>query len=177
MQPRKFLVTLAMGSLLAAVPVLAQTTPGGSSGTSDPAKAGQGAQSTQPSTTPAPSATSPSTPGSGSKATTGQAGSSTTQPGATSGTGATTGSSPATGSGSTMSSGTAGSAAKQGAKAAGDMSADKVKQLQEALKAKGHDPGPIDGVMGPKTRAALDKYQKAENIQNVADAYDKLGVK
>ena len=30
-----------------------------------------------------------------------------------------------------------------------------VRQVQEALKAQGHDPGPIDGVMGPQTQQAL----------------------
>jgi peptidoglycan hydrolase-like protein with peptidoglycan-binding domain len=39
-----------------------------------------------------------------------------------------------------------------------------VTAIQEALKDKGHDPGTIDGVMGPKTRAALQSFQKAEGI-------------
>jgi len=34
-----------------------------------------------------------------------------------------------------------------------------------ALKEKGHDPGPIDGIHGPRTSAALRAYQKAENIK------------
>lgn len=36
---------------------------------------------------------------------------------------------------------------------------------QEKLKAAGFDPGPVDGVMGPKTRAALIKYQTAKGLQ------------
>jgi peptidoglycan hydrolase-like protein with peptidoglycan-binding domain len=32
------------------------------------------------------------------------------------------------------------------------------------LKDKGHDPGAIDGVIGPKTRGALESFQKAEGI-------------
>src|SRR6266850_4710335 len=51
-------------------------------------------------------------------------------------------------------------------KIAGQMesSAD-IRQAQTALKEKGHDPGPIDGVHGPRTSAALRSYQKAENIK------------
>jgi peptidoglycan hydrolase-like protein with peptidoglycan-binding domain len=30
-----------------------------------------------------------------------------------------------------------------------------VTAMQTALKDKGHDPGPVDGIMGPRTRAAL----------------------
>lgn len=39
-----------------------------------------------------------------------------------------------------------------------------IREAQEALKAKGRDPGPIDGVLGPRTVAALDAYQKAEGL-------------
>ena len=39
-----------------------------------------------------------------------------------------------------------------------------IRQAQEALKNKGRDPGPIDGVLGPRTVAALDAYQKAEGL-------------
>jgi hypothetical protein len=34
-----------------------------------------------------------------------------------------------------------------------------ARRLQEALKGQGYDPGPLDGVMGPLTEAALKKYQ------------------
>src|SRR5207245_1666520 len=40
-----------------------------------------------------------------------------------------------------------------------------IRQAQLALKEKGHDPGPIDGIHGPRTSAALRAYQKAENIK------------
>src|SRR5437773_5614375 len=40
-----------------------------------------------------------------------------------------------------------------------------IRQGQMALKEKGHDPGPIDGIHGPRTSAALRAYQKAENIK------------
>jgi opacity protein-like surface antigen len=39
-----------------------------------------------------------------------------------------------------------------------------VKAAQQALKDKGHDPGPIDGKMGPKTPAALKAFQKGEGL-------------
>lgn len=40
-----------------------------------------------------------------------------------------------------------------------------VMTAQQALKDKGHDPGTIDGKMGPHTRAALADYQKAEGLK------------
>jgi hyperosmotically inducible protein len=43
-------------------------------------------------------------------------------------------------------------------------SADGVMATQQALKEKGFDPGPIDGVMGQKTVSALKDYQKSENL-------------
>lgn len=56
-----------------------------------------------------------------------------------------------------------------------------IRQAQQALKDKGFDPGPIDGVDGPKTRAAVSRYQKANNIlpngRLGGDTYDSLGVK
>lgn len=33
-----------------------------------------------------------------------------------------------------------------------------VRELQEALQQSGYDPGPIDGIMGPRTKAALRQY-------------------
>ena len=36
---------------------------------------------------------------------------------------------------------------------------DQVKRAQESLKAEGWDPGPVDGVVGPRTRQALRAYQ------------------
>jgi peptidoglycan hydrolase-like protein with peptidoglycan-binding domain len=55
-----------------------------------------------------------------------------------------------------------------------------TQKLQEALKAKGHDPGPIDGIMGPKTRAALKAFQEASGITATGKLDDqtaeKLGV-
>ena len=36
--------------------------------------------------------------------------------------------------------------------------------MQQALKDKGFDPGPVDGIEGPKTVSALKDYQKSENV-------------
>jgi peptidoglycan hydrolase-like protein with peptidoglycan-binding domain len=47
----------------------------------------------------------------------------------------------------------------------GQWSREDVKSVQEALKDKGHNPGPIDGVMGPQTQQALRNFQRAQNIQ------------
>ena len=40
-----------------------------------------------------------------------------------------------------------------------------VERLQQALKDNGHDPGPIDGVTGPRTVSALKAYQKAQGLE------------
>jgi putative peptidoglycan binding protein len=45
----------------------------------------------------------------------------------------------------------------------GRMSAD-VRSAQQALRDKGFDPGPIDGVMGPRTTAAVRDFQQKENL-------------
>jgi len=56
-----------------------------------------------------------------------------------------------------------------------------IRDAQQALKDKGFDPGPVDGVNGPATRAAVKKYQTQQNIS--ADGVlgpktlDALGVK
>ena len=39
-----------------------------------------------------------------------------------------------------------------------------VRDLQEALKALGYDPGPVDGVFGAKTESAVKKFQEAREI-------------
>jgi Putative peptidoglycan binding domain len=44
-------------------------------------------------------------------------------------------------------------------------SKDKVKEVQEALKGNGFDPGTADGVIGPKTNQAIRDFQKAKNLQ------------
>ncbi|MHC4278442.1 MAG: peptidoglycan-binding domain-containing protein [Planctomycetota bacterium] len=39
-----------------------------------------------------------------------------------------------------------------------------IQQAQERLKARGFDPGAIDGILGPQTRAALNEYQAAQRL-------------
>lgn len=46
-----------------------------------------------------------------------------------------------------------------------DREADPVKAAQRALKARGYDAGDADGRMGPKTRAAVRKFQKDEGLE------------
>jgi membrane-bound lytic murein transglycosylase B len=40
-----------------------------------------------------------------------------------------------------------------------------VRLVQEALKNQGHDPGPIDGIMGSQTRQALREFQSANGLK------------
>ncbi|HUF91472.1 MAG TPA: peptidoglycan-binding domain-containing protein [Candidatus Limnocylindria bacterium] len=39
-----------------------------------------------------------------------------------------------------------------------------IENAQKTLKQQGHDPGTVDGVMGPQTVAALRAYQKAQGL-------------
>ena len=59
-------------------------------------------------------------------------------------------------------------------------SAANVKEAQQALKDKGYDPGPVDGVMGTKTKDAIKSFQSASNLQATgtldAQTADNLGV-
>ena len=62
----------------------------------------------------------------------------------------------------------------------GAMKNQEVMATQQALKDKGHDPGKIDGKMGPRTRAMLSDYQKAEGLKVTGqldnDTRSKLGM-
>ncbi len=82
-----------------------------------------------------------------------------------------------TGTNGTMKSGAMKSSRTRGA---ARMSSEQVKSMQQALKDKGHDPGAIDGRMGPKTHAALSDFQKAEGLQATgrpdSETMAKLGV-
>lgn len=40
-----------------------------------------------------------------------------------------------------------------------------VREAQRALRDLGYQPGPLDGVVGPRTKQALVRYQQAERIQ------------
>ena len=57
---------------------------------------------------------------------------------------------------------------------------EQVKAVQKALQDKGMDPGPIDGIMGPKTMAALKAFQKDQKLTESGRLDDqtreKLGV-
>ena len=62
----------------------------------------------------------------------------------------------------------------------GHATSGQVKSLQQSLQDKGMDPGRIDGVMGPKTEAAIRAYQKDQNLPQTgrtdAQTLEKLGV-
>jgi hypothetical protein len=55
-----------------------------------------------------------------------------------------------------------------------------IRQAQEALKNQGHDPGPIDGVMGPQTRQALRAFQSSNGLKQTgmlnAETKQKLNI-
>lgn len=57
----------------------------------------------------------------------------------------------------------------------------RTKGLQQALIARGANPGPVDGVMGPKTREALRAFQKVQNLPPTGrldeQSREKLGIK
>ena len=50
-------------------------------------------------------------------------------------------------------------------KVSGKKGSDDIRQAQQALMDKGHNPGPIDGKMGPRTKAALSEYPQKENLK------------
>ena len=45
-----------------------------------------------------------------------------------------------------------------------NMTRDNIRAVQQALKARGFDPGPIDGVIGGLTMAAVNRYQRANDL-------------
>ena len=55
-----------------------------------------------------------------------------------------------------------------------------IKKVQETLRDKGYYTGPVDGVMGHQTRAAIRQYQQSENLPVTGhldgDTAGKLGV-
>jgi peptidoglycan hydrolase-like protein with peptidoglycan-binding domain len=46
------------------------------------------------------------------------------------------------------------------------LSSEKIRQDQLRLKDAGFDPGPTDGILGPKTKAAMQRYQKSLALKN-----------
>lgn len=55
-----------------------------------------------------------------------------------------------------------------------------IRAVQQALKDKGYDPGPVDGVVGSRTKEAIKSFQTASNIRPSgslnAETVEKLGV-
>lgn len=60
------------------------------------------------------------------------------------------------------------------------LSRETVRNVQQALKDKGYDPGPVDGIMGPNTRAAIKQFQSDNNLPATGEPDDqtlaRLGV-
>jgi peptidoglycan hydrolase-like protein with peptidoglycan-binding domain len=157
------LATFAIVAAMVA-PALAQSS-GGSTGTGSAPATGSG--SSTPKSPPAPSASQPG---------------STTQPGS-SGTGMGQSGTGAPGTGSSMPSSGTGSTSgtsKSSTGMNGGAGSEQVKAVQKALQDKGMDPGPIDGIMGPKTMAALKAFQKDQKLTESGRLDDqtreKLGV-
>jgi peptidoglycan hydrolase-like protein with peptidoglycan-binding domain len=70
--------------------------------------------------------------------------------------------------------------AQSGAHVETQAAAGDIKRVQEALKEKGHDPGPVDGILGPRTSEALKQFQQANGIEATgtlnAETKAKLGL-
>ncbi len=62
----------------------------------------------------------------------------------------------------------------------GEWATEDIQKVQEALKDKGHDPGAIDGVLGPKTQKAIQSFQRASGLRATgridAETAKQLGV-
>ena len=63
-----------------------------------------------------------------------------------------------------MGSGSPGSSPSNPTATNGQADAEQVRSLQKALQGKGVDPGPIDGVSGPKTESAIRTYQRDQKL-------------
>ena len=46
------------------------------------------------------------------------------------------------------------------------LSSEKIRQEQLRLRDASFDPGPIDGILGPKTKVAMQRYQKVICTEN-----------
>jgi peptidoglycan hydrolase-like protein with peptidoglycan-binding domain len=139
MKAWKTFLALALGLALAAGPALAQTS-GGTTGS-----------------TTAPGST-------GSSGVTGSTGTSAAPGSADTSKGTTDTGKSASDMKSDMKSGMKSMKHKAGRMMRGGHHED-VKAAQQALKDKGSDPGPVDGRMGPKTKAALKEFQKAQGLK------------
>ena len=85
-----------------------------------------------------------------------------------------------TGSGSTSQSQMGSASQSTRGTAQGGMNSDQVRRAQEALRAQGHDPGPIDGVMGARTQQALRDFQTSQQLNSTGqldrETMEKLGI-
>ena len=54
------------------------------------------------------------------------------------------------------------------------MSTFNLRAIQEALKSTGYDPGPVDGVIGPRTRHAIRRFQDEHGIQVTGEPSGRL---
>jgi peptidoglycan hydrolase-like protein with peptidoglycan-binding domain len=58
--------------------------------------------------------------------------------------------------------------------------AEQIRSAQQALHGSGVNPGPIDGILGPRTEQALRDYQKKQNLPQTGEldeaTLQKLGV-
>ncbi len=52
-----------------------------------------------------------------------------------------------------------------------NMTKDNIEKIQTALKTLGHDPGPIDGIVGKRTMEAVTSYQKEKGLETGALTY------
>jgi peptidoglycan hydrolase-like protein with peptidoglycan-binding domain len=79
-----------------------------------------------------------------------------------------------------MGSGSASTGATKSTAPMDQASSEQVRNAQQALQSKGMDPGPVDGVVGPRTQAALRAYQKDQNLPQTGQldvqTLGKLGV-
>lgn len=60
-----------------------------------------------------------------------------------------------------------------------NMSRKTIMEVQRALLQAGHSPGPIDGVIGPKTNSAIKSYQREKGLavgQLTYETLEKLGI-
>ena len=54
-----------------------------------------------------------------------------------------------------------------------ELSSSEVKSIQQELKSKGLHAGPVDGIIGPETKAALEQFQKQNGIKATGEADEK----
>jgi hypothetical protein len=55
-----------------------------------------------------------------------------------------------------------------------NMTRENIMKIQTALKNAGHDPGPIDGIVGRLTRTAVNSYQKEKGLETGALTYSTI---